>query len=271
MINYFNKRILEAIKTGLNLAIDDIEDVDNSSISSKSGIIQNDNEIAKYQDAYKKFIDLGLPSGNLWCKFNLDAPASRSKNPLTCDRIDFIGAFYAWGETKEKDCTEFKKGTYKFYNSETDKFVYTGERLSYKDDAAYVNNPYPFKIYTPSAQDFKELVDNTEQRYEKNYKNIEGLTGVVYKSKINGNEIFLPSIAFKGSSEFKNYNTVWDTPKSGYWTSEVADIDRYNDTSYMFIHNKEHVYSLQYWVSVQNMPQLRWYGAQIRPITKKRG
>ena len=269
MKNY--NKILEAVNKGIQLALDDFDDEEQiQNIKSKQ--VYNRDYTKEYLDAMEQFVDLGLPSGNLWCKYNLGASVSKMKDISHAERNDYIGGFYAWGETKEKEGIEFKKLTYKFYNKESDKFVYDRKILLHKDDAAYINNSYPFKIYTPSAQDFKELIDNTEQRYEKNYKNIEGLSGVVYKSKINNNnEIFLPSIAFKGGSEFRNYTTVWDTPKSGYWTSEIADIDRYNDTSYMFIHNKEHVYSTQYWVSVRNMPQLRWYGAQIRPITKKRG
>ena len=37
----YNKQILEVINRGIRLTIDDIEDIDDS-ISSKSGIIQND-------------------------------------------------------------------------------------------------------------------------------------------------------------------------------------------------------------------------------------
>ena len=40
----YNKQILEAINRGIRLAIDDFEDIDDS-ISSKSGIIQNDNNM----------------------------------------------------------------------------------------------------------------------------------------------------------------------------------------------------------------------------------
>ena len=65
----YNKKILEAITKGIQLALDDYEDKDlNEPLSSKHDIIRNDETISLLVN---NFVDLGLPSGTLWCKYNL--------------------------------------------------------------------------------------------------------------------------------------------------------------------------------------------------------
>lgn len=44
----------------------------------------------------------------------------------------------------------------------------------------------------PSSDDFQELMDNTEHKFVTNYKK-SGASGMVFKSKVNGREIFLPA------------------------------------------------------------------------------
>ena len=38
-------------------------------------------------------VDLGLPSGTLWCKYNLDVDPNQLSEPE-----DWYGDYYAWGE-----------------------------------------------------------------------------------------------------------------------------------------------------------------------------
>lgn len=45
-------------------------------------------------------VDMGLPSGTLWCKYNLDAFPEEDNHPYA---FDFYGNYYAWGETKVKN------------------------------------------------------------------------------------------------------------------------------------------------------------------------
>ena len=44
----------------------------------------------------------------------------------------------------------------------------------------------------PSSGDFQELMDNTDHNFVTNYKK-SGASGMVFKSKVNDNEIFLPA------------------------------------------------------------------------------
>jgi len=94
------KSILEAINRGIQLALDDYED-DELISSSKFNIVKNI-DTKELWDFYNNFVDLGLPSGTLWCKYNLGAKKSED-----------IGNYYAWGETQTKN--NFNMDTYKYY------------------------------------------------------------------------------------------------------------------------------------------------------------
>ena len=114
MKNY--NKILEAINNGIQLALDDFDDEEQvQNIKSKQ--VLNKDYTKEYLDTIKQFVDLGLPSGNLWCKYNLGAPVSKMKNILHTERVDYIGGFYAWGEIEER-LNNFTKYTYKFNYSE---------------------------------------------------------------------------------------------------------------------------------------------------------
>ena len=67
----YNKQILEAVTRGIKLALDDFQDIeDNSSISSKPDIIRNENTMENLIKHHDLCVNLGLPSGNIWSKYN---------------------------------------------------------------------------------------------------------------------------------------------------------------------------------------------------------
>ena len=131
MRNY--KQILEAINNGIQLALDDFDDEEQVQ-NIKSQQVLNKDYTKEYLDTIKQFVDLGLPSGNLWCKYNLGAPVSKMKNRLHTERVDYIGGFYAWGEIEER-LNNFTKYTYKFNYPE-----FNSKHLSLQNDAAYMSN-----------------------------------------------------------------------------------------------------------------------------------
>ena len=97
MINY--KQILEAVNRGIKFALDDFEDDSiqgqvNSKVKYKGGT-------KEYLNLMNEVIDLGLPSGTLWCKYNLDViPEQLTKAE------DWYGSYYACGEL-ESNKAEF--------------------------------------------------------------------------------------------------------------------------------------------------------------------
>ena len=249
MKNYNN--ILEAVNRGIQLALDDFDDEQIQNIKSKQ--VQNRDYTKEYLDLMKDVVDLGLPSGTLWCKYNLgvDINNTTSSNQL-------IGDYYAWGEIKPN---KLNKGLYNFnwYNykfargafNQLKKYIhgYTdlagkkdlhyetlapGESIKYnddltkleaEDDAAYQNKKlHNFKFHIPTKEQFEELIKYTTFKHV--YGRIENgnikyssypydTAGLLLISKINGNQVFFPFGSYK-DDENKN-------PFDGghYWTSDL--------------------------------------------------
>ena len=132
MKNY--NKILEAINNGIQLALDDFDDEEQvQNIKSKQ--VLNKDYTKEYLDTIKQFVDLGLPSGNLWCKYNLGAPVSKMKNILHTERVDYIGGFYAWGEIEERFNTPQERARhYRFHVVPEGKSTRNNRNNSYRFD-----------------------------------------------------------------------------------------------------------------------------------------
>ena len=133
------------------------------------------------------YVDLGLPSGTLWAKWNVGAHSPEE-----------YGDYFAWGETKPKSnyCWE----TYKYcegtditltkYNWNPE-VGYTDDlsELLPEDDAATVNWGEDWQM--PSIEQIAELGNG---RYTSSEAAMEGgIIGLRIISKSNGNSIFLPA------------------------------------------------------------------------------
>ena len=196
-----NKQILEAVHRGIKLALDDYQDMeDNNSISQDGDIIDVKDPI-KEVILRRDFVDLGLPSGTLWAKYNLGV------DPKKLDNYRYwFGNYYQWGETRPsfnplKDGYTSKNNIdiHKFSSSNDlyDKRYYgingLNELLS-EDDPVFVK--YRLTNYhTPTIKQFQELKDNTTKRWVKYYKGVDGLDGLLLTGK-NGREIFFPANGF---------------------------------------------------------------------------
>ena len=99
-------------------------------------------------------VDLGLPSGLLWAKYNMGTDSQTE-----------IGDYYAWGETSPNKKFYFIS-TYKYYKTTISKIL---EILKYsekdwktvlelEDDAANANLGVGYRI--PTQEDWQELLDN---------------------------------------------------------------------------------------------------------------
>ena len=206
-VEYHQKPVLEK-KINLALALDDFDDEEQvQNIKSK----QNNHEdyTKNYLDAMEYFVDLGLPSGTLWCKYNLGVDYKKLvKNPENSIVDDWTGDFYAFAETETKPIINFTKEFYKYanYDPKTGKLKFTKyiddvtkpnrvDKLEITDDPAYMNNPfkqYGINICLPTMEQCEELGSNIYKRIEKDYLGIKGLNVVICTSKINENEIIFP-------------------------------------------------------------------------------
>ena len=190
-----NRKILEAIIKGIQLALDDYEDKDlNEPLSSKHDIIRNDETISLL---INNFVDLGLPSGTLWCKYNLGV------DPNKLDNYQYwYGDYYQWGETTPSfnpliDLEISKKNfhvTKKKYGYDYDTGENGFDELQVEDDPVTLHYK-SIKYHTPTVEQLRELKNNTVKKFVNNYKNIKGLNGLLLTGK-NGNEIFFPMNGF---------------------------------------------------------------------------
>lgn len=148
-------------------------------------------------------VDLGLPSGLKWAKFNIGANAPEEH-----------GDYFAWGETTEKNV--YSWGWYLCQQSEcgksADPFI-----KNYQSAGTYILGPaydaahiqWGGRWRMPTQDDFKELTENCTS--EKT--TVNGVSGYRYTGW-NGNSIFLPDGQIKNGP-----NLTSDVFKSAYWTS----------------------------------------------------
>lgn len=162
-----------------------------------------------------EYVDLGLPSGNLWAKCNVGAA-----------RPEDVGDYFAWGETATKNMYDWKQYKYSdFVDGEyllnkycTDStcgvngFTDNITELEPSDDAVVVNWGSGWRM--PTYDDFDELYQNTN--YE--WVSMNGVEGRLLTGP-NGNSIFLPSTGFYLDNEIicANLGLYWSKTLQSQW------------------------------------------------------
>ena len=134
-----------------------------------------------------EYVDLGLPSGNLWAKCNLGASAPEA-----------YGDYYAWGEVEPKQ--EYTYPNHKWYKEGAPSLGFTKYNnedgkmtLEDEDDAVIQNLGNGWR--TPTLADFRELTNQKLTTIKKTTLN--GVAGYQITSKKNGKSIFIPFAGFK--------------------------------------------------------------------------
>ncbi len=170
-----------------------------------------------------EYVDLGLPSGNLWATMNIGA-----------DKIEAYGDLYSWGETSTKD--NYDEDEYSFYKkdeTEVDGFTnyikgytkyvpkdkaseygYGGffdnkTTLDLADDVAHVKLGGSWRM--PTQKDFEELWDNCS----KEWTDYQGVKGYKFTSP-NGNWLFLPAAGYSDGS-----HRCHEGRHGYYWSSSL--------------------------------------------------
>ena len=281
MINY--KQILEAVNRGIKFALDDFDDNEqiqgqvNSKVKYKGGM----NE---YLDLMEEVIDLGLPSGTLWCKYNLGVDSNQLNTPE-----DWYGKYYVWGELEgiktNKDGKIYFGQDYKFgykfgnYNNLTKycnnpkyglkNFTDNLTKLLPEDDAAYQNKKlHNYKFHIPTKEQLEELKDNTANYWVNNYDpnkikhntaddgGIKGLNGGIFEGK-NGNQLFIPAAGLRQDLcryHVGLYGHLWSSSLYLKDCSRACCLSF--NTSIINIYNEEHTYGYAE----------RTYGYSVRPV-----
>lgn len=134
-----------------------------------------------------EYVDLGLPSGNLWAKCNLGASAPEA-----------YGDYYAWGEVEPKQ--EYTKSNHKWYKEGAPSLGFTkynneDGKLSLEDEDDAVIQKLGNGWRTPTLADFRELTNQKYTTIEKTTLN--GVAGYQITSKRNKKSIFIPFAGFR--------------------------------------------------------------------------
>lgn len=125
-----------------------------------------------------QLIDLGLPSGNLWADRNIGADAPE-KN----------GLYFAWGEIEGYTALQVMAKERRFTWSQYKPLERYGNLTPEMDAAKACLGEY---YHIPTKEDFEELLAYCESIITINY-NGTMVAGRIFRSKINGNSIFLPA------------------------------------------------------------------------------
>ena len=195
-----NKQILEAVHRGIQLALDDYQDIDpNSSVSSTNDVIDVNNVIEERIKLDELTADMGLPSKTRWAKYNLGVIPNNRKLRYA---KNWKGDYYVWGETKPNvgskwEIYKFSKAGHaqltKYCTDSNFGMLGFNDGLSQllpEDDIATITLGKHFHI--PTKEQWEELIDNTINYWVDDYKGIKGLSGRVFESVENDNEIFIP-------------------------------------------------------------------------------
>ena len=152
-------------------------------------------------------VDMGLPSGTLWCDRNVGA-----KSP------EDYGAFFSWGNTDphypNRDNMDWGDDDDGFdYSFDSDTYEKTAGyklegNIDMAHDAARVNMGEPWQM--PTEEQINELFDNCDWVR----KTINGINGYLVTSKINGNVIFFPASGDGGGTTWNDRGAY-----GGYWSS----------------------------------------------------
>ena len=270
MKNY--NKILEAVNKGIQLALDDFDDEEQVQNIKSKQVYNRDYTF----EEINYFVDLGLPSGTLWHKYNLGV------DPNHLDKYQYWnGGYYQWGESEPafNQLTDNEIIKNKFVRDIKQKYRYnynTGKKgfreIQPEDDPVTIYYGSE-KYHIPFREQFEELKNNTTKRFVKNYKNISLLDGLLLTGK-NGKEIFFPANGFIDNGGHKEYFGkavyCWTNSKSPYnytWNDTIGNMqkdggtgDEYGSGCFSY-HNSNSQYD---YISISDMvPE---HAAGIRPV-----
>ena len=199
MKNY--NKILEAINNGIQLALDDFDDEEPvQNIKSKQ--INHRDYTKEYLDLMNEAVDLGLPSGTKWFKYNLGVDYKKLNiNSENSVPEDWYGNYYAWGET-EPNKLKYTQSSYKWNNKQISTKYNSRDNLEEllpEDDAAQQFNKL---LRIPTVDECLELLNNTNKECVYDYNGIKGLNGYIISNKKDSRKyIFIPAAGLIGDSK----------------------------------------------------------------------
>ena len=232
--------LVKAVKDGTMSETDAMAEIGRK-IELLKGVIGSGNAPVEQME----YVDLGLPSGKMWAKWNLGA-----------DRLGGHGNCFSWGETSPKaDSLYYTKENYLLNDGEYGNFKRYNKDDGLKmllpfDDAATVR--LGSKWRTPTRADFLELYENCTMVVSE----VEGHRGISFVSKKNGNYIFFRTTGFRhdgkwyGSSTHVRFWIANTSNRAGRDADYITLIIKEDNTIEVYPHDACY----------------RYYGMPIRPV-----
>lgn len=192
-----------------------------------------------------EYVDLGLPSGNLWAKCNLGASAPEA-----------YGDYYAWGETKPKQ--EYTNSNHKWYKEGAPSLGFTkynneDGKLSLEDEDDAVIQKLGNGWRTPTLADFRELTNKKYTTIEKTTLN--GVAGYQITSKRNKKSIFIPFAGFRNDKPQTREISSDQTVAVCMTNQRCIDDQVFNCWSFAFEQDR-----------IRRYGKRRYDGISIRPV-----
>jgi len=174
------------------------------------------------------FVDMGLPSGLLWARRNLDATQA---NGFAASEYQYECSFFSWGNIDPHNPTSNSSFAPYSFGSANDQEPYVsseGAKIEYpgvagpSHDAARAIAGAPWHM--PLTEDFAELFNSNYTKYidadgediasdvTNKLITMNSIVGIRLKSKINGNIIFFPCSGYGNGSSWDNrgsYGYYW--------------------------------------------------------------
>jgi hypothetical protein len=182
-------------------------------------------KLAPAQDPSALFVDMGLPSGLLWAKKNIDVT---QPNGFAASEYQYECSFFSWGNVDGHNPISESAFDYDFGSSNDGPYASTSGatltgNITPSFDAARVNCGAPWRL--PTTDEFAELFNSAYTKYiDANGDDIaaettnklvtmNGIVGIRLKSKSNGNVLFF------ACSGYGNGSTWYGRGSSGYYWS----------------------------------------------------
>lgn len=154
----------------------------------------------------RKFIDLGLPSGTLWCNINIGGSMPEDE-----------GTYFSWGETETRDI--FYSDVNRWYDQNT---WLQPDRLFDIQATRYdvAAKQWGGVNMLPSYADMQELAANCTMQTA----SLNGMMGIRFTSKKNGNSIFFAKAGYRES--YYGKDTYYQYSTNEYNLSSTVNTDR---------------------------------------------
>lgn len=157
------------------------------------------------------YVDLGLPSGNLWAKCNVGANSETD-----------YGLYFAWASTVGYAANSGHNFSYENapYHLSTEGEGYSKyeneDKLALADDAARANLGGAWRM--PTKADFQELIDYCNTNGSIEWVTIGGVNGVKFTSP-NNKYVFFPK-----AGGFWSETSELTVEDCSYWSSTCYDV-----------------------------------------------